>query len=108
MSAVVAASLATIVAWPKRAHSRSSSSSRRSGPSSLGSVITFDPDALAARRAELEAQMGEPGFWDDQERAAKISTEHSRLTRKLERYEQLTRDYEDASELHAMDGGMEA
>jgi peptide chain release factor 2 len=71
-------------------------------------VITFDPDALAARRAELEAQMGEPGFWDDQEHAAKISTEHARLTRKLERYEQLTRDYEDARELHAMDGGMEA
>jgi peptide chain release factor 2 len=71
-------------------------------------VITFDPDALAARRAELEQQMGEPGFWDDQEGAAKISTEHSRVTRKLERYEQLTRDYEDASELHAMDGGMEA
>jgi peptide chain release factor 2 len=52
--------------------------------------------------------MGEPGFWDDQERAAKISTEHSRVARKLERYEQLTRDYEDARELQAMDGGMEA
>jgi peptide chain release factor 2 len=71
-------------------------------------VITFDPAALAARRSELEAQMGEPGFWDDQERAAKISTEHSRVARKLERYEQLTRDYEDARELQAMDGGMEA
>jgi peptide chain release factor 2 len=52
--------------------------------------------------------MGDPGFWDDQERAARISTEHSRVTRKLERYEQLTRDYEDARELFAMDGGMEA
>jgi peptide chain release factor 2 len=51
--------------------------------------------------------MGERGFWDDQERAAKISTEHARVTRKLERYEQLTRDYEDARELHSMDGGME-
>jgi peptide chain release factor 2 len=71
-------------------------------------VITFDPDALAARRAELEQKMGEPGFWDDQEGAAKISTEHSRVTRKLERYEQLTRDHEDAQELFAMDGGMEA
>ena len=72
-----------------------------------GSVITFDPDTLAARRTELEAQMGEPGFWDDQERAAQISTEHSRVTRKLERYEQLTRDFEDAQELFSMDGGME-
>jgi peptide chain release factor 2 len=71
-------------------------------------VITFDPDALAARRTALEAQMGEPGFWDDQEQAAKISTEHSRVTRKLDRYEQLTRDYEDARELYSMDGGMEA
>jgi peptide chain release factor 2 len=70
-------------------------------------VITFDPDALAARRHELETQMGEPGFWDDQERAAAISTEHSRVARKLERYEQLTRDYEDAQELYSMDGGME-
>jgi peptide chain release factor 2 len=71
-------------------------------------VIIFDPDALAARRAELEQQMGEPGFWDDQERAAKISREHARVTRKLERYDQLTRDYEDARELFSMDGGMEA
>jgi peptide chain release factor 2 len=71
-------------------------------------VITFDPDALAARRAELEAEMGEPGFWDDQERAARISTEHARVTRRLESYEQLTRDYEDARELFSMDGGMEA
>ncbi len=70
-------------------------------------MITFDPDALTARRAELEQRMGEPGFWDDQERAAKISTEHSRVTRKLQRYDQLTRDFEDAQELHAMDGGME-
>ena len=52
--------------------------------------------------------MGEPGFWDDQERAARISTEQARVARKLERYEQLQRDYEDARELHAMDGGMEA
>jgi len=52
--------------------------------------------------------MGEPGFWDDQERAAKISTEHARVQRKLDRYEQLTRDYEDARELYSMDGGMEA
>jgi peptide chain release factor 2 len=70
-------------------------------------VITFDPDALAARRTALEQQMGEPGFWDDQEQAAKISTEHSRVTRKLESYEQLTRDYEDAQELFSMDGGMQ-
>jgi peptide chain release factor 2 len=51
--------------------------------------------------------MGEAGFWDDQERAAQISTEHARVTRKLDRYDQLTRDYDDARELFSMDGGME-
>jgi peptide chain release factor 2 len=71
-------------------------------------VITFDPDALAARRTELEEHMGEPGFWDDQELAADISTEHSRTQRTLERYEALMRDYEDARELYSMEGGMEA
>jgi peptide chain release factor 2 len=62
-------------------------------------VITFDPDGLAARRDELEGQMGAPGFWDDQGQAARISTEHARLTRKLERYERLSRDYDDVREL---------
>jgi len=51
--------------------------------------------------------MGEAGFWDDQERAARISTEHSRVARKLDRYDQLVRDYDDAQELFSMDGGME-
>jgi peptide chain release factor 2 len=71
-------------------------------------VITFDPDALAARRTALEAEMGERGFWDDQDRAARISTEHSRVTKRLERYDRLRRDYDDARELFSMDGGMEA
>jgi peptide chain release factor 2 len=71
-------------------------------------VITFDPDALAARLAELEKEMGEPGFWDDQERAARISTEHARVSRRLERYRRLSQEYEDAAELLAMDGEMAA
>jgi peptide chain release factor 2 len=70
-------------------------------------VITFDPDALKRRVGELEAELGAPGFWDDQQRAARISAEHARLSRRLERYERLTRDYEDARELFAMDGDME-
>ncbi|HEU0246990.1 MAG TPA: peptide chain release factor 2 [Gaiellaceae bacterium] len=62
-------------------------------------MITFDPDGLGRRRAELEEAMGAPGFWDDQASATRISTEHSRLTRKLERYERLRGEYADASEL---------
>jgi peptide chain release factor 2 len=59
-------------------------------------VITFDPDALAARRAALEAEMGEADFWDDQSRATRVSTEHARIARKLDRYESLRSEYEDA------------
>ena len=48
--------------------------------------------------------MGEPGFWDDQQHAAAVSTEHSRVTKRLERYRRLSKEYEDATELAAMDG----
>jgi peptide chain release factor 2 len=67
-------------------------------------VITFDPDRLTERATELEAEMGEPGFWDDQQHAAAVSTEHSRVTKRLERYRRLSKEYEDAAELAAMDG----
>jgi len=40
--------------------------------------------------------MGEPDFWDDQSRAARVSTEHARASRKLDRYESLRSEYEDA------------
>jgi len=69
-------------------------------------VITFDPDSLRGRTAELEGEMGEPGFWDDQQRAASVSAEHARLTRRLQRYERLVGDYEDAKELLALDGDL--
>jgi peptide chain release factor 2 len=69
-------------------------------------VITFDPEALRGRLSELETAMGEAGFWDDQRRAADISSEHARLTRRLERYQTLTRDYEEARELHQLDGDL--
>jgi len=69
-------------------------------------VITFDPERLRRRIAELEKELGAPGFWDDQQRAARVSSEHARLTRRLERYERLLRDYDDARELFAMDGEM--
>jgi peptide chain release factor 2 len=50
--------------------------------------------------------MGEPGFWNDQQHAAAVSTEHSRVTKRLERYRRLSQEYQDASELAAMDGEM--
>ena len=79
---------------------------QRSGPSSPGSVITFDPVALRERVAELETRMGEPGFWDDQAQAAGVSSEHARLSRRLERYDRLPAEYDDARELLALDDAM--
>jgi peptide chain release factor 2 len=67
-------------------------------------VITFDPDALAARVAELEQAMGEPGFWEEQKRAAAISSEHARLTRRLERYGELSSEAGDLRELLTLAG----
>ena len=49
--------------------------------------------------------MSAPGFWDDQAHAAQVSAEHARTTRRLDGYRALQRDYEDARELAAMDGG---
>ena len=69
-------------------------------------MITFDPDALTARIAELEKEMGAPGFWDDQQHAAAVSTEHSRLTKRLDRYTRLREEYDDARELLEMDGDL--
>ena len=62
-------------------------------------MITFDPDAVASRVTELEKELGEPGFWDDQARATAVSTEHSRLSKRLERYQRLQREHDDAAEL---------
>ena len=67
-------------------------------------MSTFDPDALTARQAELEQAMGAPGFWDDQATAARVSTEHARVTRTLERYRRLKSDYDTAVEFTQQDG----
>jgi peptide chain release factor 2 len=59
----------------------------------------FDPDALTERTAALEEEMGAPGFWDDQERAAKTTAEHARASRKLATYRDLEQDVEDLGPL---------
>jgi peptide chain release factor 2 len=71
-----------------------------------GSVSTFDPESLETRVAQLEEEMNSPGFWDDQARAARVSSEHARVSKRLEGYRQLRRDFDDAREFAAMDGDM--
>jgi peptide chain release factor 2 len=66
-------------------------------------VVTFDPDRLRSRVTELEQELGSPGFWDDQQHAAQVSAEHARLSRRVERYDRLTREYDDARELYEID-----
>jgi peptide chain release factor 2 len=57
---------------------------------------------LAERVGALEREMGGEGFWDDSERAAAVSAEHSRASRRLETFEALQRDAEDLEALVEM------
>jgi len=57
-------------------------------------VVTFDPAALKARVDELEQELAQPDFWNDQQRAAKLSAEHQRALRKLQRYDGLLSNVE--------------
>jgi peptide chain release factor 2 len=55
----------------------------------------IQPDELGTKVAELEEQMGAPGFWDDTERAARTGAEHARLQRRLVAFRALEADAED-------------
>jgi peptide chain release factor 2 len=46
--------------------------------------------------------MQSPGFWDDQEHAARVSAEHSRASRRLETFRTLESDIEDLEALEEM------
>ncbi len=50
----------------------------------------------------LETEMGVEGFWDDSERAAAVSAEHARASRRLEMFRALESDVEDLDGLAEM------
>jgi peptide chain release factor 2 len=52
--------------------------------------------------AALETEMGAGGFWDDSDRAAAVSGEHSRASKRLESFRALEQDVEDLDGLVAM------
>jgi len=52
--------------------------------------------------AALEGEMGAEGFWDDSERAAAVSAEHSRASRRLEMFTSLRADVDDLDGLAEM------
>src|SRR3954447_2814386 len=62
----------------------------------------FDADALQARAAELEAQMQAPGFWNDQQTAAKVAPERARAARRLDVWRGLVGEVEDLGALGEM------
>src|SRR5215207_5069841 len=62
----------------------------------------FDEDTEARRLAELEQAMQAPGFWDDQQAAARVSAEHARVTRRLDHWRALRSDVEDLEALAEM------
>src|SRR5215218_10777223 len=50
----------------------------------------------------LEREMGEPGFWDDQDRAAKVSAEHARVGRRLAAYREVEAGVDELEELEEL------
>ena len=57
-------------------------------------MVTFDPAALRTRLDELEQELAQPDFWNDQQRAARLSAEHQRTQEKLRRYDELVSNVE--------------
>ncbi|MGI8781277.1 MAG: peptide chain release factor 2 [Solirubrobacteraceae bacterium] len=71
----------------------------------------LDPAALKERAAALEAQMGDAGFWDEPDAAAKVNAEYARVGRRLETYGKLeadTADLDGLAELAEEDPELEA
>ncbi|PZR67624.1 MAG: peptide chain release factor 2 [Solirubrobacterales bacterium] len=68
---------------------------------------TFDPAALRVEADALEGRMGQPGFWDNPEQAARVGGEHARATRKLEAFASLEADVADLIEMAELADGDE-
>jgi peptide chain release factor 2 len=54
-----------------------------------GCGAIFDPPQLAAELAALEERMRASDFWDDQEQASRVSTQYSRVKRRLEEFTEI-------------------
>jgi peptide chain release factor 2 len=63
------------------------------------SATIFDPPALEERIAELEGRMQDPGFWDDPDAAARVSSAHAAARDRLEGHRRLSEDIAQLREL---------
>ena len=61
----------------------------------------FDLETLQSQQDELEKMMSAPGFWDDNEKAAKISEEHASAAKKINLFGSLESRVSDIDELIA-------
>ena len=71
------------------------SRSKTSQPGSSRSGTLFDLPAKQARRKELEAKMGEAGFWDNQEAAKAVVAEMKVIKAAVEPVEEMLRGIDD-------------
>ena len=62
----------------------------------------LDPAALQTEVDRLEHEMQDPAFWDDQEKAARVSAEHSRAQQKLNDFRGLRSEATDLVEMAEM------
>ena len=69
---------------------------------SRGSVIPFDSASMEADISALEAEMAEPGFWENRKKSASISQEVERKGSSLRRFHRVTDELEDVEILHQM------
>jgi peptide chain release factor 2 len=70
-----------------------------------------DPAKLDERVTALEAEMQAPGFWDDQETAARANTDYARVKKRLDTYRELeaeVEEFEGLAELVAEDPDLAA
>jgi len=74
-----------------------SSNGLRERAVALGEFI--DPPSLERRMAELEEKMGAPGFWDDQQSAATISSAHASASTRLTQYRELVGEIDGLAEM---------
>ena len=58
--------------------------------------------SLRDRVAEIEKITAEPGFWDDMENSQKILVEQKQIKDKIEKYEKLISDADDAATMVEM------
>lgn len=72
------------------------------GPELTKLAAALDIDSARRETASLEAQTGEPEFWNDLDRSQRVQQQLKRLQGKLGRYEKMLSDWEDLKTLCEM------